>query len=165
MRFNKGGFTLLATLLAFGATLVFVDVVMAGFGCGLGGVLNSVRALEAEWELSDELEAKFHVVLENAVRKRQVLHDLIERRCDLRQAMNRYLGLCSSADLLSLRAAYRHHLDSTNPVIAQHLITLVERELQRSDRAECRLNQLQQEWTRLRSEPPHHDASAVLPGV
>jgi hypothetical protein len=165
MRFHKGGLTLLAMVLVLGATLVFVDVVLAGFGCEVGGVFNSVRALEEEWALSERLDEKFHSVLENAGHKRRVLHDLIERRCDLRQAMSRYSSLCSSADLLSLRAAYHQYQTPENPMIARHLLTLVERELQHTGQPQSRMSQLRQEWTGLQSKRTPQTGPTAPPGA
>jgi hypothetical protein len=165
MRFHKGGLTLLATVLALGAALVFVDVVLAGFGCEVGGVFRSVQALEEEWALSEKLEEKFHLVVENAGHKRRVLHDLIEKRCDLREAVSRYLSLCTSADLLSLRAAYHQPQTAENPVIARHLLNLAERELQHTGQPLARVSQLEQEWARLQAERPEPTSPIAPPGA
>lgn len=164
MRFHKGGLTLLAAVLVLGVALVFVDVVLAGFGCEVGGMFSSVQALEDELELSEKLEEKFHLVIENAGHKRRVLHDLLEKRCDLRHAMTRYLSLCSSADLLSLRAAYHQYHTPENPMIARHLLTLAERELQHTGQPMGRMCQLQQEWASLQTEGAQ-EMGAALPGA
>ncbi len=73
------------------------------------------------------LEEQFRKVEEIAQQKRQVLRDLIEKQCGLRQAVGRYLSLSREADLVSLRTLYQTGKRSEELLIAQHLVALVGR--------------------------------------
>jgi len=145
----QGAVILGMTGLTFMAFFAFQEQLLGG---GLSSLTESVRVLEQEGKTAQQLEEKHRQVFECLGLIDQLVNDLINQRCDLREAAARWRAVSPEANILVINRVYARGATEKERIIL-HLFHLVDMQLKQQPSACAEvLARLRQEKALLEAE-------------